>query len=229
MRGTSKTVILPVTGEDRRYIHTFGANADFHADDIDRTLIEQARIFYVGGYLALPALQQSELAQLFALAHESGARTVLDIVVPAGMRDSMPLVLDEILPYTDFFMPNDEEAQALTGETDPGRQAQQFLNSGCGTAIITMGQHGTLLMDQLQRVEVPAFPVDVVDASGAGDAFAAGFIVGLLEGWSMLQTLRFASAIGASACTRLGCTPGVFTRAQADAYLESHASVPQGE
>jgi sugar/nucleoside kinase (ribokinase family) len=66
---------------------------------------------------------------------------------------------------------------------------------------------------------VPAPQVDAIDESGAGDAFAAGFIVGLLEGWKLERSVRFASAIGASACTRLGCTDGVFTRAEAEAFL----------
>jgi sugar/nucleoside kinase (ribokinase family) len=79
-----------------------------------------------------------------------------------------------------------------------------------------------LLLNQREAIEMPAFTTRVVDPSGAGDAFAAGFIVGLLEGWDMSKTLRFASAIGASACTALGCNAGVFTRPQADAFLIQH-------
>lgn len=220
--GTSKTVILPVVGQDRRYIHTFGANADFRAGDVDRGLLQHARIVYVGGYLALPALLQTDLAQLFELAHSLGALTVLDVVVPAGAPDALLDALDTVLPLTDYFIPNDEEAHALTGESEPDRQAERFLRGGCATAIITLGARGTVLVDRQQRIEAPVFAVDVVDASGSGDAFAAGLMVGLLEGWAMDRTLRFASAIGASACTRLGCTPGVFTRAQADAFLEAN-------
>ena len=77
-------------------------------------------------------------------------------------------------------------------------------------------------MSAHETLEAPAFPVEVVDVSGAGDAFVAGFIVGLLEQWSLADTLRFASLIGASACTHLGCTGGVFTRAEAEAYLQTH-------
>ena len=77
-------------------------------------------------------------------------------------------------------------------------------------------------MSASETLEIPAVPVEVVDVSGAGDAFVAGFIVGLLERWPLEETLRFASLIGASACTRLGCADGVFTRAEADAYLQTH-------
>jgi len=148
---------------------------------------------------------------------------VLDVVVPAGDATASMRELEQVLSYVDVFVPNDEEAQRLTGEHDPRRQAQKLLDAGCGAVVITMGGRGTLLMDRQQIVEASAFLVQVVDSSGAGDAFAAGFIVGLLEGWSMADTLRFASAIGASSCTQLGCTPGVFTREQAQAFLQTHA------
>ena len=110
----------------------------------------------------------------------------------------------------------------LTGETDLEKQAELFLQAGCAIAIITRGRDGALLMSAQETLEAPVFPVTVVDVSGAGDAFVAGFIVGLLEQWSLADSLRFASAIGASACTHLGCTGGVFTRSQAEAYLQSH-------
>jgi sugar/nucleoside kinase (ribokinase family) len=110
----------------------------------------------------------------------------------------------------------------LTGETNPGKQAELFLRAGCNTAIITRGKDGALLMSAYETLEIPAFPIEVLDASGAGDAFVAGLIVGLLEAWSLADTLRFASVIGASACTQLGCTDGIFTRAEAEAYIQAH-------
>jgi sugar/nucleoside kinase (ribokinase family) len=220
--GTSKTVILPVTGDDRRFIHTFGANADFRVADIDLARLETARVFYVGGYLVLPELRADDLAAVLRSTRGRGVRTVLDVVVPAGDAAASMRDLERVLPHVDVFMPNDEEAHRLTGEREPRRQAQAFLDAGCGTAVITMGGRGTLLMDSQQVIEAPAFQVEVVDSSGAGDAFDAGFIFGLLEGWSMPDTLRFASAIGASSCTQLGCTTGVFTREQALAFVEAH-------
>ena len=217
--GTSKTVILPVTGEDRRYLHTFGANADFAAEDIAPELIQTTQVFCVGGYLILPSLKADVLSQLFQQARSHGARTVLDVVVPAGDQSAAKSALVEVLPHVDFFLPNDNEAERLTGEMDPHRQAQQLLQLGCGNVVITLGEHGALLMNHNETIEVPAFPVSIVDQSGAGDAFAAGLIVGLLKQWDLTRTLRFASIIGASACTALGCNAGLFTRSQAEAFL----------
>jgi sugar/nucleoside kinase (ribokinase family) len=215
--GTSKTVILPVIGKDRRYIHTFGANADFAASDVDPRLSNRSGVFYLGGYLTLPSLRSSELCALLQLAHAGGARTVLDVVLPGDQTDGHPALAD-VLPHVDFFLPNDNEAGRLTGESDTQSQ-RQLLRYGCDTVVITMGERGALLMNSRETIKMPAFVTQVVDPSGAGDAFAAGVIVGVLEKWEMARTLRFANAIGASACMALGCTAGVFTRPQADAFL----------
>lgn len=220
--GTSKTVILPVIGDDRRYIHTIGANADFTAGDIDRELLSQAKVLDVGGYLILPGLKKHDLALLLQAARGGGILTVLDIVVPAG--GSRPLLADlgDILPHVDLFTPNNAEAEILTGESDPRAQAAAFLAAGCRTAIVTQGAGGAVLMTAEATLEASAAPVEVIDASGAGDAFAAGCIVGLLEGWDLPQLLGFATVVGASACTRLGTTTGVFSRRQAEAYFREN-------
>ena len=129
--------------------------------------------------------------------------------------------IEHVLPLVDFFMPNDQEAQRLTGEGNSHHQAEVLLRAGCRTAVITMGGRGALLMDQTQTIEVPAFDVVLVDSSGAGDAFAGGFIAGIMMGFDQAETLRFASAIGASCCTQLGCTTGILTREQAEAFCSS--------
>jgi sugar/nucleoside kinase (ribokinase family) len=217
---TSRTVILPVIGEDRRYIHAVGANADFTIDDVDFDRAAAARVLYVGGYLLLPGLAGGDLARLFAHARSRGALTVLDV---AGVRPGTGLVpLAEVLPHTDVFLPNGDEAYALTGEQDPARQAEAFLGRGARLVAVTLGGDGAIVCTPNERLRAAAFPVNVVDPSGGGDAFDAGFIAGLLEGWDLRRTLAFASAVGASACTRLGCTDGVFTRAEADRFVAAH-------
>jgi sugar/nucleoside kinase (ribokinase family) len=232
--GTSKTVVLTVIGEDRRFLHTFGANARFRVEDIDISPLSSGGILYLGGYLVMPDVEPEALANLFRAARQRGVRTVLDVVVPAGapsgaamsvhsggMADGMQR-LAPVLPFTDFFLPNDEEALSLTGEIEPRAQAARFLAAGCGAAVITQGKRGTLLMTGQEVLEVGVYPVEFVDGSGSGDAFAAGFILGLLEGWPLPDVLRFGSAVGASACTKLGCTTGVFTRPQAEAFIREH-------
>ena len=219
--GTSKTVVLPVIGEDRRFIHTFGANAHLTTEHIAAAITEDTKILYVGGYLILPAIDGPALGKLFADAQARGIVTVLDVVVPGGA--AIPAdALSAVLPHTDLFLPNDEEAEALVGETDPAAQAQRFLEMGCKTAVVTQGSRGTLWMNSGNVYTAPVYPIEYVDGSGSGDAFAAGLLLGLAEGWDPARILRFASAIGGSACTKLGCTEGVFTRPEADAFIAGH-------
>jgi sugar/nucleoside kinase (ribokinase family) len=220
-RGTSKTVIFPVGGDDRRFVHTFGANAEFAAEHVDRALLADCEVFYLGGYLVLPGVGAPELAQLCAEARAGGARTVLDVVVPRGAEVALESV-QEVLPNVDFFVPNEDEARALTGEADSHRGAVRLVEAGCGTAIVTRGTAGAVLRSRDELLELPAPTVESIDQSGAGDAFSAGLIAGLLAGWDLERTVRFASVIGASATTALGCTAGVFSRAEAEAFMEEH-------
>lgn len=217
--GTSKTVIIPVSGEDRRYIHTFGANAALCAADLVPAIAAAPDVIYVGGFLVLPALRQDELAEQLRRAREAGARIVFDVVAPAGRTLSLADVAG-VLPEVDYFVPNDDEAAALTGESEPSRQAARLLELGVGTVIVTMGARGLVAASRDEVIELPAPAVDFVEPSGAGDAFAAGLVYGQLQGWTLRRCLEFASVIGASACTKLGCTAGLFTRAEADAFLE---------
>ena len=216
---TSTTYIVNVRGEDRRFLHTIGANADFRFEDIDLTTLDGVRLLYVGGYMVMSEFGPHDLVQLFREAKTRRVKTVLDVVIGAGV----PAPLDQIEPalhYTDAFLPNDDEARALTGRTDPSDQAEALsrLNPDC-VVVITMGQRGALARHRDQVIRVGAYQVDCVDESGAGDAFDAGFVTGLLEEWSLESTLRFASAMGASCTRALGCTEGVFHLHEAEVFV----------
>jgi sugar/nucleoside kinase (ribokinase family) len=221
---TSRTVILPIIGDDRRYIHAVGANAELKVTEVDLNQVARSKVLYVGGYLLFPGFKQEELVELFKFARERGIKTVLDV---AGVNPEQGLEpLRQVLPFTDVFLPNNDEAFLMTGESDPIRQAQALAGCGASTVVVTLGGNGLVAQSQGRGFQAPAFKIDFVDGSGGGDAFDAGFILGLLEGWDLARTLEFASAIGASACTRLGTTAGVFTRPEAEAFLaDNHIEV----
>jgi sugar/nucleoside kinase (ribokinase family) len=219
-RSTSGTVIFTVAGEDRRYLHAIGANADFTLEDIDYSLLDDVRVLYVGGYLAMPAFAPEQLATLFQEARRRGLTTVLDVVMPAGMSFGLRHVAPA-LPYTDYFLPNQDEAARLTGLVDAGVQAEclSALNPQCAV-VITRGRRGSIARLRDCTIETPPYQVDTVDESGAGDAFTAGLIAGLLQQWELEHTLSFAAAVGASCTRALGCSAGVFTFDEAVAFLE---------
>jgi sugar/nucleoside kinase (ribokinase family) len=219
--GTSKTVVLTVAGEDRRFLHTFGANTRFVADDLRHPALSGAAVLYVGGYVVLPALDPEATAEVFAEARARGTQVMLDVVVPAGGAPDLSL-LAPVLPHVDVFTPNDEEAEALTGLTDPVAQAEKFLSLGCKSVVITQGSRGTLIAEGGKHWTAGVYPITFVDGSGSGDAFCAGYIYGMLQGWDTAQRLRYASAVGALACTKLGCTAGVTGTAAVEALMASH-------
>lgn len=218
---TSQTLIVNVQGQDRRFIHTFGANARFSTTDFPESALARCKVLYVGGYLVMPRLVQPDLAALFARARAMGVKTVLDVVVPD--KDNHLGAFVSLLPHVDAFLPNDYEATLLTGESDPVRQAERFRALGAGTAVITRGGEGAVLVTEGLRLRSGAFRVDFVDGTGGGDAFDAGFIYGLLRGLGPEDCLRYGSALGASCVRAIGTTPGVFTRAECEAFLRANA------
>lgn len=220
LNDTCKTIIISTVSEDRRYIHMVGSNQDFGIDDVNFDYLSTAKMLYIGGYLLLPKIDQDALKRILSFAKENGTITVLDVVSP-GEGDLLGQCKD-VLRYVDVFVPNDDEARDLTGEDIPERQADALLGYGPGTVIITMGDRGCLLKTKDTLIRTPAYDVEFVDASGGGDAFDAGLIVGLLNKWPLEDTLKFASAMGASCVRKLGCAAGLFTRQEAEDFVRNN-------
>ena len=126
-----------------------------------------------------------------------GVTTVLDIVLP-GPGDHWAQ-LAPVLAETDVFLPNTDEAGLITGLADPRAQAERFLAAGTRTAVITCGGEGTILASRQTRLQAGVFSMPYVGGTGAGDAFDAGFIAGLLAGCDERGCLAWASALGAAA------------------------------
>jgi sugar/nucleoside kinase (ribokinase family) len=217
---TSQTIILLVKGQDRRFIHVFGANKEFSINQLDREWLARLKVFYLGGLFVLPGIEMDALREALRFCQENGVVTVLDVVIPhhqQGMNG-----LEQVLPYVDYFMPNDDEAKLLTRLDDPLEQARVFQAHGARTIIITQGEKGTLALRGNEVWRTDAFPVDTLDPSGGGDAFSAGIITGIVRGWEMPKMLNYGAVLGASSTLGLGTTTGVFTATQAEAFLQAH-------
>lgn len=217
---TSKTVILLIEGQDRRYLHVVGANRAFTVGHISHEWVSQLDVFYLGGLFALPGIDVNELAALLEFCRTAKVVTVVDVVAPQDVRGMAQL--KPLLPLIDVFVPNEDEARAFTEFTDPIDQLRTFQSAGANTVIITRGGLGSVAINAGRIWSCGTYQMDVVDPSGSGDAFTSGVIRSMLMGWDLPQTLRYASAIGASATRAPGTTDAVFSAAEAEAFLTRH-------
>jgi sugar/nucleoside kinase (ribokinase family) len=218
---TACTMIINVRGQDRRFISSVGANTRMTVEHIPTAWLREAKVFYVGGYLMLPGLETQAMTELFRTARANGCKTVLDVVYIGSPNSLDALAL--LLPETDVFLPNDDEGKVLTGHDDPLAQAQAFRRLGAATVVITQGEKGCLLVSDGLRLRAGVYPTDFIGGTGAGDAFDAGYIMGLLLGEEPLGCIRWGAAMGASCVRSVSATESVFNRAEAEAFMREHA------
>jgi sugar/nucleoside kinase (ribokinase family) len=211
---TSETVILLVAGEDRRYLHSFGANQAFKVSDIHPDWIAGLDLFYLGGLFAMPGIVADELIALLAFAREQKVITFVDVVLPTDFKRAAEM--ERLIPHVDWFLPNHAEAAALTGKVDPLDAIRTFRRWGGHNIIVTLGDQGTVGVFGDECWRANAHPGQMTDPSGAGDAFASGLITGIAKGWAFPKSLQYASLLGASATQMVGATDGVLTGAEAE-------------
>lgn len=218
--GTASTMVVNVVGQDRRFISTPGANTRFTVAHIPADWARQAKVLYVGGYLMMPGLETDEFVDLLRTARRGGAKTVIDVVLFGG--EHYWRVLEKVLPETDVFLPNDDEAAIITGLSDPLEQAERFRAAGAKTVVITQGRQGSLLVTDKLRLRAGVYPVEFVGGTGSGDAFDAGYVLGLLRGEDPAGCLRWGSALGASCVRSVSATESVFDRQEAEQFIAQH-------
>lgn len=120
--------------------------------------------------------------------------------------------LKELMPYIDYFFPNEEEAALLTGTDNAYANGELFVKAGVKCAVIKRGRQGCLICTEKEMIEVPAFPVvDCVDTTGAGDSFAAGFLWALSENYSLADCGRFGCAVSSCSVECVGAVDGILS------------------
>ena len=132
---------------------------------------------------------------------------------------SRPQDMGALLRATDYLIASKVFAEALTGLTSPSEAAEVLAGYGSSVTVVTLGEEGSLTLAGGRSFHTPAFPVDVVDTTGAGDVYHGAFIFGLLREWPLEKTAEFASAVAAMSCTRLGGRQGIPTLDEAISFL----------
>jgi sugar/nucleoside kinase (ribokinase family) len=219
---TASTFILRAEGEDRRFISALGVGAEFTGEHVSAELIPEGGVVLVAGYLKLSAWDDEALLDLLRQARsKKNCRVVLNVCI---VRNSGvdPTRCLRLLEHVDVFVPNEDEARIITGETTVARQARALRQAGARLTVITRGEKGLYAEDGKQAVTMGAFQVPVVDPSGCGDCFTAGLVAALRRGRDTVSMLKLGSAAGALGVTALGCTNGVPPFREVERFLQKH-------
>ena len=199
---TSSSIVTTRPDGQRPALHKRGATAGFFIDasQIDRVL--DTKILHIGGVGLMDAMDKGRNAEILAAAKARGITTTLDVFAssPEDFRLIRPL-----LAHTDYFMPSEEEAMALSGLTDYEDIAAFLMDQGVGAVILTLGADGAMYRDRAGRkIDVPAYQIDVVCTCGCGDCFNAGFATGLHLGLPVEDCIRLGQASSAQNAMGLG-------------------------
>jgi 5-dehydro-2-deoxygluconokinase len=194
---------------------------EIRGDELDLQAVRDCGVFWT----TVTGLSQepSRSAHYVAWAARGRAtHTILDLDYRPMFWSSAEAASAEVrkaIPYNTVVIGNRDECQVATGETDPHAAGRALLAAGVQLAIVKQGPRGVLGMTHDEDVEVPPIPVDVVNGLGAGDGFGGAVCHGLLAGWPLEQTLRFANATGAIVASRLECSTAMPTEDEVDMFL----------
>ncbi len=222
---TSATMVMISRDGERTFIHYIGANATLTEKDVDWSVVKRGKILHVAGTFLMPGFDGQPTANVLKKAKDMGVTTSLDTAWDS--RGNWMELLEPCLPYVDYAVPSIEEARMCTGKQEPSDVADVFMSKGVKTVALKMGDQGCYIKNKDIELRIPIYKVDAVDAVGAGDAFAAGFLTGVVNGWDLLRTGKFANAVGAFCVTALGATTGIRDRKTIEAFIdkqEAHKS-----
>lgn len=217
---TSATMVIVAGDGERSFLHHLGANATFTEEDVDWDIVANAKLLHIAGHFLMPAFDGEPCARVLARAQSMGVKTCLDTAFDSTGR--WMELLRPTLPYLDYFVPSFSEARRCVDAAKanyPDQVARVFLDEGVGTVALKMGEEGSYITDGKQELRIAPYRVQAIDANGAGDAFAAGFIGGIINGFDLERTGKLASAVGACCVTGVGTTAGLRSMEETLAFM----------
>ncbi|MFC4909823.1 carbohydrate kinase family protein [Actinomadura gamaensis] len=199
--------VLPIRPDGGRpSFHAPGANLTLTANAVDPGLLAAADAIHLGGPDVTFGLNDPAFLASLDAARASGTVVTLDFL------SNMPDLLHgarAFLGHVDHVLPNEEQAAVLTGEDDPELAARLLLAEGPASVVVTLGAEGSLLATRETVHRVPALDVPVVDTTGCGDAYCAGYLTALLRGLPYLEAARWGTAAAATVAQGLGSDAGL--------------------
>ena len=213
--------VLPIRPDGSRpAFHVIGANATYSSADAPWDEIAGADYLHLG---APEFMGGEEAAKILSFAREHDVVTSADILAPGEQAAAILDWIAAAFEHLDYLLPNEEQVLALSGASDLAEGCRALLDRGVGCVAATCGAEGAVVVDRQRETRVAAFEVDVVDTTGCGDAFSAGFLRGLSLGRGPGDAARLGCAAAALVAEGLGSDHGEFDLAAADALI-NHAN-----
>lgn len=198
--------------------------------DVDPKLVSRAKLLHVtGSALAVSETSRGACMAAAGLVKARGGFVSFDPNVRPellGSRDVRRMYAPFVVGLCDVFLSGAEEARALTGESIPAKAARKLLEMGVDVVAIKVGRKGSAVATEADVTVVPPFPVEEVDPTGAGDAYDAAFVCGMLEDVELPRAALFANAVGAMAASEMGGMGGLPTRAGVEKFMRRREGKP---
>lgn len=201
---TTISLVMGRSDGERHFVCLIDSTDKYDGRGLKEAL-DGAKALYIGSMMALPGLENGVLRDLFIEARKKGVITAMDATgTPSGKWLER---IEDVLPYTDVFIPSEGEAVGIAGETDPVKAAKFLRDRGVKLAGVKLGEKGCYIDDGVEPFFLPAMLCEnPVDLTGAGDAFMSGFMYGILHGWAPRECAKFATATSYNCIQSLGAS-----------------------
>lgn len=207
---TSINVVLFDENGERRFLtNPAGSQRKLSKGDVLVALDNMADVVCFSCMFVSPLYDILSMKQTFAAIKEKGKTLVVDMTKPKNGETIEDI--RELLPYIDYFLPNEEELKMLCKD-DIDKAAAMLLEGGAKCVVVKVGGNGCRIYSKDETSAVPAYRIDkVVDTTGAGDSFVAGFIYGLVNSMPLIDCSRFGNATASCSVEHIGATDGILS------------------
>jgi sugar/nucleoside kinase (ribokinase family) len=228
---TSATMLPIRPNGERPALHIIGANGELTWEDLSLDVIASADYLHMGGTSLLSKFDGEPTRRVLEFAKSKGVTTTFDLV--AVQRPDLLDLIEPCLPYVDYFMPGFEEAIMMCGLTDRQEVIRFFLERGAKHTVFKMGAEGSSIAfmenGRVNETRIPCFKAPIVDSTGCGDAYCAGFIMGLSMGWDLAKAGRLGTAAGGLVIQGLGSDAGIVDLDRTIEFMNAAEELPMSQ
>ncbi|MFA5818283.1 MAG: carbohydrate kinase family protein [Bacteroidales bacterium] len=217
---TSTSVVLTESNGARHFAYYGKSNDSFSYTMVSEESIKNVKLLYIGSTMSLAGIDGNGLTALFKKARSYNIKTAMDATWD---NDGLWLAkIKDSLPYTDLFFPSYDEAVMITGEKSVHKMREFIAAYGVKQFGVKLGSKGCYVTDFEKEYIIPPFDCNnVVDTTGAGDAFMSGYLVGLLNDWDIYKSAVFAGAVSNFCIRELGATTNTVSFKETIDFIEN--------